>query len=96
MSYRIVYGPEITVPVQKSNSRWRIQMLTAVFLFLFVVTVRICWPQGTEMLRSWLLPGQPGVTEAALFDMMEGLRDGATTGEALTDFCWQIIHGQIY
>ena len=92
MSYRIVYGPKPAKPQEKRSSHLRI--LTAVFLLLFAVGVRMVWPEGREVLRNWLLPGSPGVTEAALGEMVEDLRAGEPVGESLTAFCRQVIHGQ--
>ena len=94
MSYRIEYGPEIPAPEKKSGGNRGMRFWTAVFLLAFVFLVRQNWPEGTRVLRSFLLPGEPSVTEAALFEMVEALRTGGQAGEALTAFCRQIIHGQ--
>ena len=42
---------------------------------------------------SWLLPGDPAVTEAALTEMIDRLRQGEAFGEAVTVFCKEIIAG---
>ena len=95
MSYRIVYGPEIPAPELNRGGAFRIQMWTAVFLLVFALLVRQMWPEGTRILRNYLLPGDLTVTEAALSDMVAGLQVGQPAGEALTAFCRQIIHGQV-
>lgn len=93
MSYRIVYGPMPDPPGKETNSWCRV--LTAVFLLLFVLGVRMVWPDGRELLRNLLLPGEPGVTEVALVDLVEDLRSGTAVGESFTAFCQQVIHGEV-
>lgn len=69
----------------------RVQFLTAVFAVAFVFLVRQFWSEGMQMLRSFLLPGEAGVTEAAFAEMMTDLREGEPLGEAVTSFCRQVI-----
>ena len=91
MSYRIEYGPAI--PSQHTTRKYtaRLRILTAVFLLIFVFLVRQYFPTGAENLRQFLLPGAPGVTQTALDQLMEQLRDGQSLGQALTAFCTYIV-----
>lgn len=91
MAYRIVYGPE---PKKRTNpplGQLRIQVLTAVFLLIFVLAVKYGWPEGTAALQRVLLPGEPSVTQQALEGMVSDLQEGEPLGEAFTAFCQQII-----
>ena len=94
MSYRIVYGPDVPAVRENRINPLRLQLWTAVFAVAFVLLVRQVWPEGRTVLQRILLPGEPGITEAALIGMVEGLQAGEGVGEALTAFCRQIIHGQ--
>lgn len=91
MAYRIVYGPMPPVSREKNYKFLRIQMLTALFLLLFVLLVRQAWPEGTAVLRSMLLPGEPTVTEAAFSEMVIDIQSGEPVREAFTAFCRQIV-----
>lgn len=94
MGYRIVYGPMPKMPQERDYKPLRIQVLTAVFALLFVLTVRQAWPEGTALLREFLLPGEQNVTEAAFSEMIGDIREGESLGDALTAFCRQIVeHG---
>ena len=58
MAYRIVYGGEIPLHRKREGDFLRIKLLTAVFLVVFALAVRQYWPEGTERLRGYLLPGE--------------------------------------
>lgn len=90
MAYRIEYGPPFQPP-QKKRSTTRLRIMTAACLLLFVLLVRQAWPEGTEKLRQFLLPGEPTVTQEAFYSMIEGIQDGVPMGDALTAFCQQIV-----
>lgn len=92
MAYRIVYGPEIKAPKQTRRTSVRIPAFTAAFLLAFVLLVRQFWPAGTEILKQYLLPGEPTVTEQAFSAMVENIRAGEGIGEAFAVFCEEIIH----
>ena len=90
MAYRIDYAP--ATPVRKTGPgkilHW--QMMTAVFLLIFTFLVSQTWPEGTQKLRAYLLPGD-GTAEAAFQEFVTGVNAGEPVGEALTAFCRQII-----
>ena len=92
MGYRIDYGPMKKVRgVEKRTSR--LAALTGVFLLLFVITVCCAWPEGTAVLRDWLLPGDPVVTAAAMEELSDSLRTGESVFHALSDFCNRVLEG---
>ncbi len=93
MSYKIVYGPD-PQPAPTGTSNPRLRAMTAAFLLLGCLGVRTLWPEGTDVLRSLLLPGTPTAAEAAFSDMMTSLREGAPVSESVTAFCWVVVeHG---
>ena len=94
MSYRIEYG--CAVPAKFRHPAWglRLQILTAVCMILFSLIVGRSWPQGREMLREYLLAGEPAVTEQAFSGLVQDLSRGMGLEEAMTVFCRQIMdHG---
>lgn len=93
LSYRIVYGPVPKMKRGGQGRRLRIQLMAAVFFLIFVLGVRLVWPEGSELLQSYLLPGEKGVTEAAFSVMITDLQAGEPLGEAVTAFCRQVIAG---
>lgn len=99
MGYRVVYGPMPKMAKKQERKPLRLQMLTATFLLLFAWTVRQAWPEGREVLRQYLLPGEPTVTEEAFRNMLEDLRQGEPVLDAVSAFCAEIVeHGtpQVY
>lgn len=95
MGYRIVYGPMPKVPKVNNHKPLRLQAMTAMFALLFVLTVRQAWPEGTELLREFLLPGESNVTESAFSEMIVNLQEGQPLGDAFTAFCRQIVEDGI-
>ena len=96
MSYRIVYGP---MPRAEKPQDWtllRVQMWTAVFILFFALLVRQLWPEGMDVLKSVLIPGEQTVTEQALSEMVAGLQEGEHLEDALTAFCRQIIDEEVH
>ena len=96
MSYRIDYGCATPMKYCKNRGRRYIRMLTAVSLILFALAVGKFWPQGRQVLREYLLPGEPSVTEQAFFELVSDLSEGMKIQDALLVFCEQIIdHGAV-
>lgn len=91
MGYRVVYGQMPRVEKRRSGRPLRLQALTAVFLLVFTLTVRQAWPEGQKVLRQFLIPGEPTVTEEAFRDMLEDIQQGESIGDAVTAFCTQIV-----
>lgn len=92
MGYRIVYGPPIRSRERKPKTGVRIRILTAVFIFLFAVTVRLCWAEGAGVLREYLIPGDLSAVEEAYTVMLDQLRNGGELREAALVFCRTILY----
>ena len=74
MAYKIVYpGGKRYV---RRRSGLRLQVMTAVFLLLFVGGVRVAWPEGWLMLEDWLI----GETLSAGARAVQGLWEGIIHG----------------
>lgn len=92
LSYRIEYGPETPPQYRKKPKKGvRLRFLTALWLFLFVLMVKQCFPTGVQTLRQLLLPLSHSITQQALDELVIGVRDGQSFGDAFTVFCQQII-----
>ena len=90
MAYRIDYGPAITKKMINGAGQLRWQTMTAAFLLLFVLLVKQSWPEGTDKLKTYLLPGGEG-TDMAIETLVDRIHDGEPLGQALEVFCRQII-----
>ena len=91
MAYRIVYGPEKKAP---ENRMRRIRMMTAGFFLLGCILTRLFWPDGLQVMREVLLPGELSVTEQAFSQLVSQLQGGEPVGTAVETFCRYVIsHG---
>ena len=90
MAYSIQYDPEYNsrFPIKPFNKVW-----TKLASYLLIVSVLILCLFGyaRETVKSWLLPGDPTVTEDALISMVEDIRAGEPIGDAITAFCLEIL-----
>lgn len=85
MGYRIIYGEE---PFEKSGEgKSRLRVLTAVWLLVFVLLVRLCWPQGTKVLQQTLVPR----ADSAYMQMQSDIQAGEPIADAVTAFCQRIV-----
>ena len=87
MGYKIIYPPvgKRRYPMGRSMPVW---LLPASILGAAILAITLY--NGSA---GWLLPGDPEVTEAALYEMIERLSEGEAFGEAVTAFCKEIIAG---
>lgn len=84
MGYRIVYGAD---PFEEKKKKSHLRSLTAGFALAFVILVRLFYPQGAQILREHLLPGN----ENAIMRLTEDIQAGEPIGEAVTAFCRTIM-----
>ena len=94
MAYRVVYdslGEENRNPRPKNNS---IVTVTAILVICCVLCAVAIHAGALPWVRDVLLPGDAGVTAAALENMVTAILDGSTLGDAITAFCQEImLHG---
>ncbi len=92
MGYRVEYGTVKKVRgLEKRVSR--LPALCGAWLLVFFFLVTALWPEGRDLLRSALIPGDPAVTAAAFEDMTWELRQGEEISGALRTFCRQVLQG---
>lgn len=92
MGYRVEYSPVKKVRgLEKRVSRQ--SALTGLCVLLFVLLVCTCWPEGADVLRKLVFPGDPAVTAAALEELTWELRGGEDLSDSLRNFCLQILEG---
>lgn len=90
MGYRIDYQPMKNVRNPEKRTAG-IPGMTALFLLLFVFIVFSFWPQGAELLREILIPGEADVTVAALETFARELQCGESLSCAFDSFCRHIL-----
>ena len=93
MGYRIVYDRELEKHKQNRFRRGQVGLLTAAFFVMFILSVKLFWEEGTDMLWDILLPGNEDITRSAMDQMVAQLRSGVGLKEAVTAFCREIIAG---
>ena len=89
MSYRIEYNPEKNRIYPMSSSRkpkWLIVILVVVVTLFALQKLN-----RNQILKSWMLPGDPEVTAAAFSAMVDDISEGVSVGDAVTTFCLEII-----
>ena len=91
MGYRIVYGGEVQKKAIPRKGSGNLRLLTALFMLVFILSVKIWWNEGAEQLRSILIPGELSATEAAFSGLVSDLREGEGIRESVTAFCQMII-----
>ena len=65
-------------------------MIAAAFL-IFTMIVRLCWQDGSIIMKEYLLPQHLTVTEKAFSELVVDLREGQPVKEVLTVFCLSIL-----
>lgn len=91
MGYRIDYGPAPKTRPAGFRSLLRLQLLTAVFLLLFVLGVKKAWPEGTKKLQQLLLPGSSSASMDAFHGFLDDLREGDSFHDAFAAFCREVV-----
>lgn len=90
MGYRIDYQP-IPKIRRAEIRRTRRAAFTAVCFILFLLLVSSCWPEGAQMLRSWLLPGDGSVAVAAMEELSRDLKAGQSFPGAWEVFLQRVL-----
>lgn len=85
MGYRIIYESETELTRGKSGVR-RI-FLSVGFFLCFLLSVAGFWPEGREMLRILLIPGDPDITMEAAEVFAQELSCGYSLKDAAQNFC---------
>lgn len=92
MGYRIQYGP--VGSKRRERKKKRMGLLVAICV---VISAAVLHFSGLDtVIKTWLLPGDPEVTAAALQELVSDLQDGAGIGEAVMAFCEEIVDNAAY
>lgn len=89
MSYRISYEKNMVkkdLLSDQSATRLNRWIISAVICILLVCAL------SSSTVRSYLLPGDPQITEAALNELADDLREGESVADAVTAFCREILN----
>lgn len=96
MGYRIEYR-DGTVIWKKEHIQWTSVMLYGgLFFLVFAVLTMHFWPEGREILQSWLYLGDVEGTRNALLHMASKLQAGESLPDAIFVFCQDILNGAQY
>ncbi len=91
MPYCIEYIPVTKKKYTPDNHPLRLPALILTVFMGFCAAVYILWPQGKEVLRELLIPGDPDTTIAALEAFAQQLRGGESIMGAVECFCREIL-----
>ena len=88
MEYKIEYGNAVvkTAMPKEKGRKLKIAVFGTVISITFISA--LLFPAE---LKKVLLPGNPEVTEKALFSLIENIKDGQPFNESVTAFCRVII-----
>ena len=86
MSYRIEYDPQ--TDRNRHNSLFFRGVVTAICFVCFAWSVYRFWPEGRELLKLLILPGNPDVTLEAAEVFARELQ----TGESLSGAAERFVH----
>ncbi len=90
MGYRVDYGPVRKIRgMEKRFSRPA--ALTGLFFFVFLLMTAFLWPEGVQVLRDLVVPGDPAVTAAAVEALTDDLRSGAPAMETIYQFLQRML-----
>lgn len=92
VAYRIDYMP-VNTRIDKGPGI-RVLVMTVGFAVLFGALVSHFWPEGREILRAVLIPGDPDVTLEAAEVFAGELSSGFSLADAARNFCVTVLeHG---
>ena len=95
MGYRVDYGP-VGIGDKQGEKKRNVRFgLGLVFFGMFLFLTIQLWPEGREMLKQLLIPGDPAVTVTALENLAQELRCGAEISFALEGFCREIVENGV-
>lgn len=93
MAYSIDYSTSGAEKVEIPPERRFLWGWTALFSALLLVLLWNFWPEGREVIRNLLIPGDPEVTSQAAAGLIADLQNGSAPRDALTAFCREILQG---
>lgn len=92
MGYNIQYGRTVEKSMiceVRGRNKNRIRLTCTIVLIAVMFLVYLC---NIKKIRSFLLPGDSSVTEAAISCFIEDMQEGKPFCDAITAFCLEIIN----
>ena len=93
VGYRIDYGQTFKRDTISACQTFKVKKKSVYIAATIIVVIIFMFCVGTKSIRSFLLPGDPIVTEHALNTFAEQIRVGEPFRDAATAFCQEIIAG---
>lgn len=89
MSYNITYNPELKkrYPIVRKNNSKPLNIV----VIMLVGFIAVYGLMKIGFIR-YLIPGDPEITVEAFSAMVKRVGQGETVGNAIVDFCKEIIH----
>lgn len=92
VDYHIIY--ECEQRKQGKGSGFRRLILTGCFFLCFLCLVASCWPDGYDLLKQLLIPGDPDITLEAAEVFAQEVGSGFSFRDAARNFCLAVLnHG---
>ena len=94
MGYRIIYasGKSKKHSITRHHS---LQKRIISYIVLLTILIGVGWiGWSNRTIRSWLLPGNPQVTERALQGFVSNIKSGEALSDAVAAFCNEIIRNE--
>lgn len=93
MGYRIVYGSAMKKRPLTIRKRWMVS-ITKLTALVGVICAVMAFPKGRAWVRDIAVPGNNKITEKAVGQLVQDLKDGQKFGKAIEVFCQEILsHG---
>ena len=92
MGYRIDYSCPTIRQNTTYHAKGAVLPMTAVFLAMFILLVHFFWPQGRQVLRELIIPGDADTTVHAVTTFVAELRYGNSFSGAAEVFCREILN----
>ena len=89
MGYRITYN--LRPPKKGENRGVDFRAMVAGCFLLFVLFVRLWWPEARTLLERFLLPSEMGDTQSVLVEIAEEIRNGDSFSEVVGAFCRESV-----
>ena len=94
MGYQIQYGPTKCRRRERKPRKTSYCLLVAICALVLMAGLHFSGI-GTGI-KTWLIPGDPEVTVAALERFVAELKGGTAISDAVTAFCEEIIDNAVY
>lgn len=92
MGYAILYEPDLNKKLKIPNQNRKLLLRAGVLAVCAVLVVLCLQAPVREVIRDFLIPGDPDVTQSAFSQMVSDIRAGESFSDAVTVFCQEILY----